>query len=331
MDRGDAGFRLPPRVRKADGRPRRVGFELEFSGLGVDEAADALRASLGGTLHKVSAAERSLEVESLGRFKVELDWDYLKRRAALAEEEDAAEGREWVDLLSKAATLLVPIEVVCPPIPITELDCLEALVTSLHAAGAVGTDDSPMAAYGVHINPEIPRLDAPTVTAYLRAFGLLQWWLADAHEVDITRKISPYVDFYPEDYVKLLASAPPQHFDDLFRGYLEHNPTRNRALDLLPLLAEIDAGRVRRSVDDAKVNARPTFHYRLPNCDIGRSDWSLAEGWNVWTVVERLADRADAIDELGAAFLDHWRPLLGLNRSRWRDFVDRWLSDRELA
>lgn len=324
-------FAVPPSTRTADGRIRQVGFELEFSGVDIEAVAAATHAALGGELHQRSAAEYSLEAPQLGRFNIELDWDYLKRKAALAEEHGDDGDRERVGLLSKAANLIVPLEVVCPPIPITELSRLDVLVECLREAGAVGTDESPMAAYGVHINPEIPRLDARTISAYLRAFALLQWWLAAAHDVDIARRISPYVDFYPEEYVKDLAVEPPARLDDIFSGYLSHNPTRNRALDLLPLLAEIDPERVRRTVADNKVNARPTFHYRLPNCDIGHEDWSLAEGWNVWVVVERLSDNATRLDELSKAFHEHFRPLLGLDRQRWIEYVDQWLKDRELA
>jgi hypothetical protein len=41
------------------------------------------------------------------------------------------------------------------------------------------------------------------------------------------------------------------------------------------------------------VKPRPAFHYRLPNCMVDEADWTLAEEWNRWVVVERLAyDRA---------------------------------------
>lgn len=331
MNEHRSGFAVPPVTRTASGRIRQVGFELEFSGVAIDEVAAAMHSALGGELEQRSAAEYSLEISQLGRFNIELDWDYLKRKAALAEKQGDDGDRERVGLLSKAANLVVPLEVVCPPIPITELARLDVLVNCLREAGAEGTDESPMAAYGVHINPEIPQLDARTIGTYLRAFALLQWWLAEAHDIDITRRISPYIDFYPEAYVKELVVEPPVRLDDIFSGYLSHNPTRNRALDLLPLLAEIDPERVRLTVADNKVNARPTFHYRLPNCDIGHEDWSLADGWNVWVVVERLADSATKLDALGKAFHQHFRPLLGLDRQRWVEYVGQWLKDRELA
>ena len=322
-------FTLPPVIDTRDGNPRRVGFELEFSGVSLDQVFAALSAALGGTLHSRTAAERVLRVKSLGDFIIELDWAYLKRKAAQDAQVDA--GDDWLGHLSDAAALVVPVEVVCPPIPVTGLDVLSPMVAALRDAGAAGTEESLLAAYGVHINVEVPNLDAATLHNYLRSFALLQWWLVDAHEVDPTRKVSPYIDLYPDAYVKSLLSASNPAIDDIFAGYLQHNASRNRALDLLPLLAQIDEDRVRRAVDDPRIKPRPTFHYRLPNCHIERTDWSLAAPWNVWRVVELLADRPDDLDELGAAYLDAERPVLGVSRSEWVSTMDRWLKDHALV
>ena len=339
MDSESPAFATPPATRAEDGAVRGVGFELEFSGLTLDRAADAVRTALDATTASSNAAERVLSVDGLGDFTVEIDWDYLKRNASeAADGEDGADRQDggdgpggWLEALSDVAAMVVPVEVVCPPIPLDALDRLAPMVDALRAAGAVGTEDSLLAAYGVHINAQIPRLDAPTLSAYLRAFALLQWWLVEAHEVDISRKVSPYIGLYPEAYVRLLLTTPEPDLDRLSADYLEHNATRNRALDLLPLLAEIDAERVRDALDDPKIKARPAFHYRLPNCHIERPGWSLAESWNVWCEVERLAARPDDLRDLGAAFLDADRPLLGVGRSDWVARVDRWLSDRASA
>jgi len=329
MSDHNSDFDSPPRLHKDDGSSRLVGFELEFSGITLDETATAVQSALGGELHSETPAERVIDVESLGKFNIELDWAYLKRKASETDRGEA--GSEWLEQLSHAAALLVPVEVVCPPIPLTDLAALEPLVHALREGGAVGTEESLIAAYGVHINTEIPRLDATTLFAYLRAFAVLQWWLVDAHEVDATRKVSPYIDLYPEPYLKQVLSRSEATMDEIFNDYLEHNATRNRALDLLPMLAEIDADRVRDAVDDPKIKARPAFHYRLPNCHIERSDWSLAHSWNTWCILERLVDRLDDLDALAAKFLAVDRPILGVSRGDWVALVDTWLKDRELA
>jgi hypothetical protein len=329
MTEQNGRFDLPPQANKDDGSPRVVGFELEFSGITLDETVAALQSALGGQLRSENAAERVIHVDSLGEFNVGLDWAYLKRKAGGTERGE--DGAQWLEQLSRAAALLVPVEVVCPPIPMVDLAALDPLVRALRNAGAVGTEESLLAAYGLHINTEIPRLDAATLFLYLRAFAVLQWWLVDAHELDVTRKVSPYVDLYPEAYLKRVLSRSEPAMDGIFADYLEHNATRNRALDLLPLLAQIDEQRVRRAVDDPRIKSRPAFHYRLPNCHIERPDWSLVGSWNTWCVVERVAERREELGDLAAEFLAASRPLLGVSRKDWVRFVDQWLKDRALA
>ena len=319
-------FKTPPNHKTQNGNPRRVGFELEFSGLTLQQAAQQLQNSLGGELKQNTAAEQSLVTDKLGTFNIELDWDYLKRKAIAANDND--KGHEWVDFLQQAATGIVPMEVVCPPIAIQDLDALNVMVDGLRKAGAKGTKDSPLAAFGVHVNTEIPQLDAPTLDRYLKAFALLQWWLVDANQVDMARKLSPYVDLYPEAYLKAVLSASEPDMDTIFNTYLEHNPTRNRALDMLPMLAEIDEARVRAVVDDPKIKNRPAVHYRLPNCLIEDPDWSLANSWNIWLVVEKLAEDKESLDKLAQQFLNSSRVMLGVDRKKWEGVMQQWLSDQ---
>lgn len=330
MSQRSVYFKPPPITFKDDGKPRNVGFELEFSGLDLDQAGGILRDALGGKLKQLSAAESLLQVEALGDFHIELDWNYLKLKAEESEQ-SRQNSKEWIDLLAEAANILVPMEVVCPPIPVTELDALTPMVIALRQGGAVGTEESLLAAYGVHINTELPNLNANTLYAYLQAFALLQWWLVDAHDVDMARKMSPYIDLYPEAYLKKLFSGRPPSLQQIFADYLEHNASRNRALDLLPLLSHIDRDSVRRIVDDPKIQARPTFHYRLPNCHIEQEEWSLADSWNTWWIVEQLAHRPEDLSRLGERFLDAARPVIGVNRNQWVEFIDQWLKNNVSA
>ena len=115
-------FELPPTIHREDGNTRSVGFELEFSGISLDETVSAIQSAMGMELRSETAAERILHSESFGEFSVELDWDYLKRKAAENDKQD--EGEEWIGRLSQAAAMLVPVEVVCPPIPLTDLAIL---------------------------------------------------------------------------------------------------------------------------------------------------------------------------------------------------------------
>ena len=153
----------------------------------------------------------------------------------------------------------------------------------------------------------------------------------DTHAVDLTRRVSPYVGLYPDAYLKVLFARPPASRAALIGDYLAHNPTRNRALDMLPLFSGIDAAAVQAAVSDPRVKARPAFHYRLPNCHIDDPEWSPALSWKGWWVVEELAARDGDLAELVAEYGRRQRPLLGVERSAWTDFLARWLRDRELA
>jgi hypothetical protein len=325
----DKPYPAPPVTENEHGNLRRVGFELEFSGIQLEDASAAVADALSGRVISKTAAETVIEADDLGEFIVELDWDYLKRRAADEDPQFSESG--WLEYVSQAAALLVPVEVVCPPVPLDRLEMLDPMVRALRRAGAVGTEESLLAAYGVHINTEIPRLDSVTLHRYLRAYALLQWWLVEKHEVDPTRKLSPYIDLYPEAYLHQVLTRDAPEMAQLFDDYLEHNATRNRALDLLPILKEIDSKRIERDIDDPKVKARPAFHYRLPNCQIERVDWSLASSWSTWLVVERLAVREQDLQKLGDEFKQAQRPLLGVAREAWVERIDTWLSEHELA
>ncbi len=270
-------FKCPPQLHNDSGQVRQVGFELEFTGLDIEQAGQILKAELGGKLEVQSIAVSILRVPELGDFKIELDWHFLQERAG---KEDADDPSQWLELLSQSAAIVVPVEIVCPPIPLTELDRLIPIVDTLRKAGARGTEDSMLAAYGVHINCEAPALDAVTLFSYLRAFSLLQWWLVDNQSINFSRKLSPYIRLYPEPYIKRLFSCQNPDLEQILTDYLEHNASRNRALDMLPLLAEIDEEKVRHAVGDELLKARPAFHYRLPDCCIEKPEWSLSDSWH---------------------------------------------------
>ena len=98
--------------------------------------------------------------------------------------------------------------------------------------------------FGLHINPETPRVDAATLLNYLRAFVLLYPCLEQRIKVDITRRLGPYINSFPDEYVRLiLAEDYPATAERLIDDYVRFNPTRNRPLDMLPVLACLDRER----------------------------------------------------------------------------------------
>jgi hypothetical protein len=314
---------LPENLTTASGKPRRVGFELEFSGIDLDRASRVIAESLSAERLEESSARHIVRSDDLGDFVVEIDWHYFKRIAA---DEADRQGVDWTELVRDWVTALVPVEVVCPPIDIEAMDQLEPLVSALRDAGAEGTQTSPWAAYGVHINAEAPSLEASALHRYLRAFCLLQWWLIDAHDVDIARRVTPYVEPYPEDYLRSIHRLQRPGMEALINHYLEFNATRNRALDMLPLFAEVDPERVSARVSDDRVNARPAFHYRLPDCRIDDEAWSLWDSWSKWCVIEKLANDDAALDALTNEFNRQQDGLNFAGRRKWRETVDQWLN-----
>lgn len=318
-------FKQPSQSLKSDSDElRQVGFELEFSALDVATAAECVASVVSGSPYAKTPAHWQVDA-SLGTFQVEIDWDFLQRVAK--ERGEQANKEAWLDSLSSAATMFVPVEVICPPITITELDVLNEIVDALRQAGAQGTDESVIAAYGTHINPELPDLNASTVLRYMQAYGLLQWWLVEQHHVNTTRKLSPYIDLYSEQYVCQLLGYDSPSVTTLIDDYLQANPSRNRALDMLPLFSQLDPKRVEEVIVDRKIKARPTLHYRLPNCRIDDPAWSLADEWNIYCVIEQLVNRPRALAELGQAFLDAHRPMLGVARQDWIEHVSKWLKE----
>jgi hypothetical protein len=207
-------------------------------------------------------------------------------------------------LFGFAASYLVPCELVTSPTPIDRLHDLGRILEILRRLGAKGTQDAPFYAFGLHFNPEIPRQDAATVAAFMKSFTLLNPWLRREASPDRTRELLGFADPFPTDYIRRIVSSEywpdiPTFIDD----YLASNPTRNRDLDLLPLLHHLDAKRVRAVLPNEKINGRPTFHYRLPDARVSDPGWSIAPDWNRWVVVERLAADREKLDAVGSAYL----------------------------
>ncbi|MFN2257937.1 MAG: amidoligase family protein [Desulfuromonadaceae bacterium] len=320
-------FKMPGRSKNSAGDWRSVGFELEFTSLDLVTTIKVVEQVLSGREKSRTPASAIIEVENLGDFSVELDWNFLKQKAETTQGSDE---KEWLEILSQAATLLVPIEVVCPPIPLNSMEVMNPLVQGLRQAGAVGTEDSLIAAYGIHINAEAPNLELDTIRAYVEAFALLQWWLVDEHKVDLARRVSPYVDLYPEAYLRELFSTQYTSIEQFIHAYLKHNASRNRALDMLPLLAHLNQDLVNAAVTDAKIKSRPAFHYRLPNCQIDKDSWSLAQSWNTWWVVEELANQPAELEHLKRRFTSMNRPIFGVSRSDWTSLIHTWAQSKNL-
>lgn len=316
----------PPWSTTAEGRPRRVGVEIELIGLEVEPAARKVAAVLGGETEPLSAYEVRVRGGADGDWRVELDLRYLKEKGR--ERAESGGDEDWVEsVVRQGAQALVPVEVVSPPLPFDRLAVADAVAAELRASGAQGTSSGLIYAFGLHLNFELPRLDAATITSYLKAFLCLYDWLVRRCGVDLTRRLSGYVQGFSREYVQRVVR--PDYAPDLatlIDDYLAANPTRNRALDMLPLFTELDADRVRRRVQDERVQARPALHYRLPNSEIDEPAWGVHEAWDDWLAVERLAAAPERLAELGERYTRFLESSVNRWLESWADETEEWLA-----
>ena len=323
---------MPPRCETGEGKPRRIGVEIELAGLGGEELASTVAEIFGGEVKPSTRFELEVCDSRVGDFKIELDSDQLKKieRNAAERREPAEDGDNWrselenfsSDLLTMAAEQLVPWEIVSPPTEISDLSLFDPLVKLLRERDAKGTRYATRFAFGVHLNPELPALDSRTILRYLQAFMCLYDWLADREKIDLSRRLTNYIDHFKRDYISLVIDPDYQpDLQTLINDYLEYNPTRNRSLDMLPLFAFLDEDLVRSQVDDERIKKRPTLHYRLPNCDIDNPDWNINFTWENWLQVERLAYDDALLNELCVDFQADQKRLAGYIDNAWLDHL----------
>ncbi len=329
----------PPHPTTPEGRPRRVGVEIEFAGIAPAQAAELVVERFGGTPRPVSPHRLKVEGARWGDFTIELDAKYAHPDAKVTDR--APKGNsEWEqlrhqlrldlhhrtrELIGDVVAGLVPTEVVCPPVPWAELGELDALFEGLRTQGAKGTDASLLYGFGLHLNPELADTSVTALLAHLRAYLLLAEWLRQDIDIDITREVLPHANPFPKEYaLKVLDPDYTPDLTTLIDDYLVDNPTRNRELDLFPLFAHLCPEHPSPLLSGDLVKPRPTFHYRLPNAQLSRPGWGAVEEWNRWLEVERLAADESLLAERAAAFVAHHRqsPM-----TRWLDKLRGWMDE----
>ena len=280
---------MPPKTTNEKGEPRRVGVEIEFGGLDVDRSAELVRDVFGGEIEKRTAHRSKVTGTRIGDFEIELDSHMVHPDDKAGDVERSA-----LRLVGDVSRMVVPTEIVGPPAEITHISDFDALIDALRRAGTEGTRDHLAYGFGVHLNPEAPSHAAADIRDMLRAYVLLSPLLRRRIAVDPMRRLLPYIDPFPADYLRrILGPDYAPDLDTLIDDYLLHNPTRNRELDMLPLFAFLDEERVRKFVDDPRIKGRPTYHYRLPDTNLSDPAWGISVEWNRWVMVERVAaDRA---------------------------------------
>jgi hypothetical protein len=301
----DVRFLPLPSPRDAAGATRRVGVEAEFTGIGARAAARALQAGLGGTVAEQDPHAFLVRGTEMGDLAVELDVRYAHPRAH-GPELPLRLGPRAAAWLGSALGGVVPRELITGPLAVDALAGADRAVDLLRRAGAKGRGATWFGSLGLHFNVDPVRLDAPALVAVLRAFLLLEPWLRRAIAPGRGRRPAAFLPGqYPEAYVRRVVA--PGYRPDLpafAADYLDANPTRDRALDLLPILLHLDGARVRAKLPHEKIGDRPVLHHRLPRAHVGEPGWGIAPDWNRWVAVERLASDADRLDGLGREYLD---------------------------
>ena len=329
-------YALPPSTHTAEGKLRRVGVEIEFVGLSVEEAAEVASEFAGSPAEQDNPYRYTVTDERFGEYEIAFDTSLLRdgKSADLLEKlglsGDGTARAAFDSTFTALLGSLIPREVVTPPIPITELAVLDGLENALREHGARGTRAGVTSAMALHFNPEVIDVgDADHLTRHLRAFVLLYRWLFREGHIDRARRLSPFIAPFPEDYVRLVAGPNYRpNIDRLVSDYVRYNPTRNRPLDLMPVFALEHRDRLAElGADSGAIKARPTFHYRLPNSEIDDPGWSIAREWNRWVVVERLADDRATLEEVGLAYLSWQGSVSGYLNDEWVNTVEeKWVS-----
>lgn len=326
-------YAAPPHPSNARGELRAVGIELELGGSSLETVLGAVQRSLGGTIVQHSATDGEVEGTKVGPIRVEFDSRPLKERKYLRAlehvgvEPNSTAANALEDTVLRVASELVPVEVVTPPVPWNRLHELDPMWHALRDAGAEDTRSSLLYAFGLHLNPETPDSSVATVLAHLRAFMLLDAWLAEAIDVDLARRVAPYIRPFPPVYRQLVLA--PDYAPDwpaFTTDFVHHNPTRNRPLDLVPLIVHATGFDLSAEIKEwVLVKPRPAFHYRLPNSEISMPGWTPAIDWNRWVEVERLAATPELLRDLCAEYLDSALLAAEPNAKRWLAHLDERL------
>lgn len=319
-----------PWQRSFANKPRRFGIEIEFSGLELADVQQLVASHLALTAAASSRYRYKLSGDPAGDWIVELDFQLLTAMGEQKIDTDSVADNLQASLetmLAAVAKPLVPLELVSPPLPYSRLHDVTELITLLHQAGAKGSSESLHYAFGLQLNPEVPATDAETLLRIIQAFVCLHDWLRQQEKIDFVRNLTSFIAPYPKAYqLKIIDNAYKPSLAELIDHYLEFNPSRNRALDCLPLFLHLDEKRVRAITADELIKARPTFHYRLPSCEIHQADWGLQRAWNGWAQVEMLAADPARLKRCMVAYRQQLADR-GNNTAAWICEVEQqWLS-----
>lgn len=262
-------------------------------GPSVRRAAEALARASGAVLVEEDAHAFRILGGPAGDVAVELDLRHVhpERHPDLP---GAAPGPLAAAVAGHVAGPFVPRELITGPLPPADLPLVDDLLDALREAGAGGHGATLLAgSLGLHFNIDPPDLEPAGILAVLAAYVASEPVLRAAIGGGDPRRLAAMPPPFPDAYAdRIRAPAYRPDWPELTRDYLAHNPTRDRGLDLLPLLLDREPALVRAALPVEKITARPVFHYRLPQAHPGDPSWSVVADWNRWVALEARAEAA---------------------------------------
>lgn len=330
-------FSNPPKSTNPSGDERSVGYEFEFTGVEMDVASEIVQELYGGSIEQVSTFEFDVSDTRFGDFKLELDAQLLrdKKYEKLLKSVgiDLAKFKnveKIEDSLRDAASSVVPFEIITPPVPLSKMGELKSLVDALRKRKAEGTGSSFLYAFGLHINPEIPDDSTQSLLNHLQAYVMLDPWIRKDAEINMSRRITPYIKPYKEEYIRLILNpAYKPGLEELITDYFNYDNSRNRPLDMLPLFMYLNKELTASMIEDTITSSRPTYHYRLPNCSLEDESWSIAKEWNRWVLVEKMAADSKIVDQYSRAWLKMKSDTLVGFEAKWIELINRWVKTND--
>ena len=134
-------------------------------------------------------------------FEVEFDSRYVQKLARYTQSKKdqpiSTSLRRATDISADMAKIIMPCEIICPPIAVDDIPKLERLVVELRALKGSGTSSGPLRAYGMHINPEPKSMDLDYIINVVRAFIVLK---AAARPLSPAIFWAPTSSISPENY-----------------------------------------------------------------------------------------------------------------------------------
>ena len=261
------------------GGGRRVGVEIEFALVDAPAAAAAVASAIGGEVRHHGPHMAVLEGSPIGTVRFELDTRFAKPAEGPRPDRPRARGagpargggrhalrggaRRDGDRAARRRGARRPST---------------RPSRRCASAGAVGTRHSPVNAFGMHLNIALVPCAPSWRNPHRRGLCLRR---AVAAPADGGRSRPPGDALRRSLSAGLsararagLRRAPAPDLGRFISLYADWNPTRNRGLDMWPLLGHLDQEAAEAALGGPVKNPRPAFHYRLPDSDVENPAWT---------------------------------------------------------